>query len=271
MTTFDRITSLHTLPTLPANFSRLISVLNDEQASLRDLEEIIRHDQALAARIVSVANSPGFGYAGYINSLEQAMLLLGMDLIRSLAIGISIFQSFPLPPTVLKQMWAHAFSVGTMSSLLSRKIANADRGVAFLGGLLHDIGRIILLTLFPDNYSFRQDPETIVPTEIERFQCSHAEAGHHFLKKLYVPDEGSESVLYHHSIDMSNPHRDVIACVYFAEGLMQIQNTAFGSDGLWTDDHLNLFTVYGLGAKDIDELAAIVMSQEAELMSFFKI
>ncbi len=142
------------------------------------------------------------------------MLLLGVDLIRSLSIGISIFQSFPLPPTVLKQMWAHAYSVGTMSSLLSRKIANADRGVAFLGGLLHDIGRIILLTLFPDGYSFRQDPEAIVPTEIERFSMQSCRGRASFLKNLYVPAEVRESVLYHHSIDMSKQHASHRLCLF---------------------------------------------------------
>lgn len=271
MSTFDKIEGLRNLPTLPANFSRLVAVLNDENASLRELEEVIRFDQSLATRIITVANSPAFGSVGYINSLEQAILLLGFDLVRSITLGVAVFQSFPLPPTLLKHLWAHAYSVGTVANYLARKVSYADRSVAFLGGLLHDIGRIILLTLFPGNYTFTEDVETLVESEIERFQCSHAEAGHHFLKSLYVPDEVCDSVLYHHSIDMSNPNRDVIACVYLAEGLTQVVNTTHGSDGLWTDEHQNLFTAYGFTASDIDDIAAMLRSQEADIQAFFKI
>lgn len=271
MSTFEKIEGLRSLPTLPANFSRLVAVLNDENASLRELEEIIRFDQALAARIITVANSPAFGNVGYINSLEQAILLLGFDLVKSIAVGVSVFQSFPLPPTLLKHLWAHAYSVGTVSNYLARKVSYADRSVAFLGGLLHDIGRIILLTLFPSNYTFSEDADTLVESEKERFQCSHAEAGHHFLKSLYVPDEVCDAVLFHHSIDMGNPNRDVIACVYLAEGMMQLMNTAFGSDGIWTDEHQNLFTAYGFTSSDIDDIAAMTHSQEAEIQAFFKL
>lgn len=271
MSTFEKIDELQSLPTLPANFSRLVAVLNNDQSTLRELEEIIRFDQSLAARIITVANSPAFGSVGYINSLEQAILLLGFDFIRNIALGVAVFQSFPLPPTLLKHLWAHAYSVGTVSNYLARKISHADRSVAFLGGLLHDIGRIVLLTIFPSNYTFTEDADTLIESEKERFQCSHAEAGHYFLKSLYVPDEVCDSVRYHHSIDMSNQNRDVLACVYLAEGIMQLVSTVYGSDSLWTDEHQNLFTAYGLGTTDINEIAAMVKSQESEIQAFFKL
>lgn len=271
MTVFDKIEELRKLPTLPANLSRLISVLNDENASLRELEEIIKHDQAVAARIITVANSAAFGHTGFINSIEQAILVLGIDLVRSLAVGISIFQSFPLPPILLKHLWAHAYSAATISNLLARKIRHADRSICFLGGLLHDIGRLVLLTIFPRDYSIAQDAESILESERERFLCTHAEAGSHFLKALNVPAEITDSVLFHHSIDMGSPHRDVIACTYFAEGLLQMLGTAFASDSLWTDEHQNLFEAYGLTEMDVEELAALLRSQESEVQAFFEI
>jgi hypothetical protein len=70
---------------------------------------------------------------------------------------------------------------------------------------------------------------------------------------------------------MGNQNRDMIACVYLAEGMMQLVNTSFGSDGLWTDEHQNLFTAYGFGASDIDDIAAMTRSQEAEIQMFFKL
>ncbi|HSW62912.1 MAG TPA: HDOD domain-containing protein [Dissulfurispiraceae bacterium] len=271
MTVFDKIEELRTLPTLPVNLSRLISVLNDENASLRELEEIIKRDQAVTARIITVANSAAFGYAGFINSIEQAILLLGIDLVRSLSVGISIFQSFPLPPALLKHLWAHAYSAATVSNLLARKIRHADRNVCFLGGLLHDIGRLVLLTIFPRDYSITQDAESIIESEKERFLCTHAEAGSHFLKALNVPAEITDSMLYHHSIDIGSPHREVIACTYFSEGLLQILGTPFVSDSLWTDEHQNLFEAYGLTVSDVEELAAMLKSQESEVMTFFEL
>ncbi|KAF0185208.1 MAG: signal transduction protein [Nitrospirae bacterium] len=271
MTVFDKIEELRKLPTLPTNLSRLISVLHDENASLRELEEIIKRDQAVAARIVTVANSAAFGQAGFVNSIEQAILVLGIDLVRSLTVGISIFHSFPLPPVLLKHLWAHAYSAATVSNLLARKIRNTDRDVCFLGGLLHDIGRLVLLTIFPRDYSIVQDAASIIESEKERFLCTHAEAGSHFLRALNVPAEIADSVLYHHSIDIGSPHRDVIACTYLAEGLLQILGTAFASDSLWTDEHQNLFEAYGLTVSDVEELAAMLRLQESEVQAFFKL
>ncbi len=271
MTIFDKIEELRKLPTLPTNLSRLIAVLNDENASLRELEEIIKRDQAVAARVITVANSAAFGHTGFINSIEQAILVLGIDLVRSLVVGISIFQSFPLPPVLLKHLWAHAYSAATISNLLARKIRNADLSICFLGGLLHDIGILVLLTIFPRDYSIAQDAESIIESEKERFLCTHAEAGSHFLKALNVPAEITDAVLFHHSIDMGNPHRDLIACTYFSEGLLHILGTSFVSDSLWTDEHQNLFEAYGLTVTDIEELSAMLKIQESEIHAFFEI
>ncbi|HMK44008.1 MAG TPA: HDOD domain-containing protein [Dissulfurispiraceae bacterium] len=273
MTVFERIEELKKLPTLPENLGSLIDVLNNESASIRDLEKVIRRDQSVAARLITVANSPAFGHAGFINSIEQAILVLGFDLVRSIAVGVSIFQSFPIPRLLMKHLWAHAYCTGLTASLLSQKMRRADKGVCFLGGLLHDIGRIVFLTLFPKDYSIDQDADWLIETEIKRFGCSHPEAGGHFLHTLNVPDEVAGAVSSHHTAvpDNDNPHRDAFACVYLAEGMQQIVNPSFACDSLWTGDHQTLLESYGLGVPDLETIAVVLRTEEQGMIEFLDI
>jgi HD-like signal output (HDOD) protein len=184
--TRKRIEALAEVSTLPFLSRKGISALSNDAAAMYDFEDLISHDQALASKVVSIANS-AFYYTHRgveVNSIGQAMLVLGLDAVRNIVLGISIFRIFPVPYGTLKQMWAHAYRVALASGFLASRIDESDREVVFLAGLLHDIGRIVILTVgsegelsrFPDSGG-----KEIIRAEKEAFSCSHDEAGYWFL------------------------------------------------------------------------------------------
>lgn len=267
----DRLKDISSLPTLPVIISKLITALQDEASSIYDISEILRYDQSLASRVVAVANSPSFGYPGRINSIDQAILMLGFDMVKSISLGVSVFGFLPPQSPAARQMWAHSYGVAVLSGLMCSRIPVADKGVCFLSGLLHDIGRVVLLKLYRDEYARLSDTRELLSAEREMFQCNHAQAGGWFLESLSFPDETILSVRHHHGISPDMAHKGIATGVYLSEGLISLLNPELACDGKWTEEHKNVFEENGLGEHDIKEFSDFLKGQEKIMTDFFEL
>ncbi|MDB5800921.1 MAG: hypothetical protein JWL63_1860 [Rhodocyclales bacterium] len=148
----DIVKRLGDLPALPAVASDLVSSMDDDELDLGELVAKMECDQALATKTVRVANSPFFGMMGKVNSVQQAATVIGLRTIRSLALASAMSSLRPQPGTRgidLHEYWLHAFQ----TALASREIARAVRfghDQAFLAGLIHDLGKLVLAVLYPE-------------------------------------------------------------------------------------------------------------------------
>jgi HD-like signal output (HDOD) protein len=280
--TKSKITEISSLPTIPVIISKLIGILKNENASMTELVEVIRHDQSITSRIVSIANSPFFGYPGRINSLEQAVLMLGFNLVKSISLSISILTMFPIPYVTLKKMWAHAFKVASLSGLLCTRITGNNSGVCFLAGLLHDVGRTIFLTLNKMHYPTgslenltRLKAYELLEAEKSLFQCNHADAAKWFLEELFFPEEIILPIYYHHNLENSSlsrlPHRDIILTLYLAEGLISKIETDILNDGEFNETHMVLFREAGFSEKNLELLEEQFHSTIDSAKNFFEL
>ncbi|MEC4684317.1 MAG: HDOD domain-containing protein [Nitrospirota bacterium] len=265
------ISGLKTLSTIPVVMKRLLETISDENSSFVELSEIIQHDQSLSERVVAIANAPYFWHSGLINNLEQATLLLGYDLVRSIAISISVFDLLDKDEARrMRELWAHSYEVGIIAGLLCDKVPVTSGAVCFLGGLLHDIGRVIFYTLYAPEYRPIMFDEAVTEKETGLFDADHSAAGGWFLEYSLFPEEIISAVRHHHSLKGCERHKGIAITVHLAEALSSLLSPRNEADGFWSKDKERLFYKSGLKKEDMEHIGTIVRKESPLVKNFFE-
>jgi HD-like signal output (HDOD) protein/signal transduction histidine kinase len=193
------------LPTLPHILLKLIEYCSKETIGMADLSELISKDPAISAKILGVANSSAYHRSGHQVRLEQSLMTLGTDMIRTLVISESVFQtfsSFTTSTTVsMCKFWIHSLTNAVLAREIARKIGYINIDEAYLCGLLHDVGRLAFLVISPNLYGqhFQADDDAdLCATEQQVLHISHSEAGAWLMDRWKLGQNASDSVLYHH-------------------------------------------------------------------------
>ena len=170
---FDKLKQSKNLPRLPQVMLKLIKACNNERTSIEELVAIISADPSLSSRLLQIIGSPYVNLPKAVNSIKTAVVYLGIDTIRNMAISTSAMHFFkviqPVDGFDITHFWYHSYKCG----VIARKIAvenefnNPDE--FFLAGLLHDIGRLVLIDNFPEDY------KTIIDTSADEKQTQRSE------------------------------------------------------------------------------------------------
>lgn len=150
----DVIRQIKDLPTLPTVAQEMLSNLDDENTSLDMICEKVAMDQSLAAKTLRLANSSYFGANSKVVTLQQAVALLGIKNIKKLILMTTLANSFPTSRCRnfdSRAFWRHSIATAICAELISRTL-KMKHDFAFTAGLLHDIGRLVLVTRFPKEY-----------------------------------------------------------------------------------------------------------------------
>ena len=137
------------ISTLPEVTMRIIEVVQNPQSTAHDLHEIVCNDPALSVRVLRVVNSAFYGLPAQIGSLERALILLGLNAVKNIAIAASLAKMFD-QPTVCddfsgKDLWTHSVAVGASNKLITNAIGLSLPDESFLAGLIHDLGLVAIL------------------------------------------------------------------------------------------------------------------------------
>ncbi len=200
------VETINTIPTLPTIYQNLINVMEDPNATSDDIAKVISYDQAASFTVLRIANSPLFGLTGQIQSISQAVMHLGFIEIRNIVLALSVINlvkkknSFPYLP--LTDFWKHSIATGTAAKLIAQTVAPRESENAFLGGILHDIGKLILIIYFEKDYrkvfeNFNSSKELISDAEKRVLGFTHAEIGGMVAEYWEQPDLIVNIVKYH--------------------------------------------------------------------------
>ncbi|MBI5634160.1 MAG: HDOD domain-containing protein [Nitrospirae bacterium] len=266
------IEKLDSLSTIPVVLTQIIRATNDPDASPEDLYNIINRDPAIAARVLKMANSPIFGHSGKIGEIEQAIILLGYDRIRNIAVNISVVSMFSRKgDRNLRNFWAHSFEVAFIAAYIAEGATIVNSQVAFLAGLLHDVGRLIFYKLYRDQYRLILGTDDLLEKETNIFGCDHAEAGSWFAKKTKLPMEQVLAIQYHHAPSQAKDFTDIVAVVSLAEALSRRYSPKIEDDGIWTGDHDAILLELGLTNEDLEEIGEKLGQEVLEIQSFLEL
>lgn len=178
-----------TLPTLPEVALKIREAVNDPEVSSGMLASVIGQDVALAARIIKVANSPLIRGAVIVDNLQLAITRMGITFVRNLATGLAMEQMFQATHDAvdkrLRDSWEHSLEVASISHVLASNFTSLKPDQATLGGLIHEIGILPILTLAEENPKILEH-EDILDKIIHRL---HGKVGRAILKAWDFPDE----------------------------------------------------------------------------------
>ena len=197
---------IEALPPLPSVANELLGAFNDDDADIGVLSRRIAADQVLAARTLRVANSAFYGLQGKINSIQEAIVVLGFRAVRSLVISAAAVCAMNALKSANdfapRRFWRHSIGTAVAARQLAQMTGhNPDS--AFAAGLLHDIGQLVLAVALPKHYNaviaWRERNGTLLTTaEQTVLNCTHTEAGQLLASRWKLPDIITESITLHH-------------------------------------------------------------------------
>lgn len=193
------------LPSLPQVLLRLLEACYQQNIAFERLSELIGQDAALSARVLAAANSPLYGRPK-LGSFERALLVLGLDTIKTIVITASIQQVFSrfrgMDVASLKRFWKQSVACAATARLLAKFTGFRSPEEAYLAGLLHNLGQLILAAQHPDAYpalcAAAQGDTGLVALEQERFGASHCQLGSQLVATWNLGPDLADAVLYHH-------------------------------------------------------------------------
>ncbi|MDP8241086.1 MAG: response regulator [Candidatus Hatepunaea meridiana] len=204
----ELVSNMESLPSFPVIYERLITELESPNASLNNISTIVAEDQGMSVKILQFVNSAFFGLPRQISNQKMAVVLLGLDIITSLALSIRVFQQLQHDKMTrfnLDNLWAHCKRVSVIAKTIAKNECNDKNLIegAFTSGLLHDIGKLILTDNMPEQYSKAlaiASRERIPMFEAEQdvFGTTHAEVGAFLLGIWGLNESIVEAVAYHH-------------------------------------------------------------------------
>ena len=203
---FEQILRDHKeLSSLPQTLAEVLRIIKDENASSTDLANVLVKDPALTAKLLRIVNSPFYGAGREITTVTQAAMTLGTRAISALALSSSIYDlSGKWEVTVDRQrFWRHSLEVAMAARMIARESGYAYPEEAFICGLLHDVGILILEKSFPEKFKriWKQAEagDSISELEEQIWGTNHARIGQFLLEQWGLPSIICEAVGHHHS------------------------------------------------------------------------
>ncbi len=268
-----------TLPSMPAAGTRMLTMLENPDTDIDEIEEVLRQDPGLTGNVLKLSNSVYFGIPSKIASVRQAVLLLGLKRLMQLVIAscVSAAMDKPIPGYDLPpgNLWKHSIAVSIAAEALARDQKNVDVDDIFTPALLHDVGKLVL------GYFIQEELQTIeeitakgvpyVVAENMVLGTDHAQIGAMILTQWAFPPSVIEAVRWHHDPDFPERPSRVVDVVYLANVLCQTNGTGAENGGQLMEISPAVIDRLGIDINGFEEITGKVaqwVDELAEALTF---
>lgn len=251
------------LPSLPQVVEQVIRITKDPESTARELNEVICQDQVLTARVLRLANSAYYGFARRITTVIEAIIILGFNTIRNLVLTASVHDllSKEVPGYQLGkgELWYHSIACAMTARMLARQVGFPDSDQAYIAGLLHDLGKVVLSIYVKDTYreiieKLQKEQISFSQAEQQILGFTHAEVGARIAEKWNFPPSLVEAIAYHHQPDSARVNPQLTAIIHIADAICLTMGIGLGGDGLCYPLCPKAFQLLGLESTIIEEL-----------------
>jgi putative nucleotidyltransferase with HDIG domain len=259
----NRVEEMSNLPTLPGVVQLIARMIEEDDVSAKDLSEVIARDQVLTSKILRMVNSPVYGFPERIASITHALVLLGFNTIKTVVLTTAVFDELGKERP---GFWQHSLGTALVAKHIAKSIDLADPEEIMMAGLLHDLGKVVLAYLTPDDYEAALmiadlGSKTIREAEVEIFGVDHTLVGGWVSEGWHLPARLRDAIIHHHHPSRAPQHQRVAAVVHVADILSR--TLAYGDPGDKVMPPLDhpAYEMLGLDSAAIDQ---VIVSTEVE-------
>ncbi|MGR3218536.1 MAG: HDOD domain-containing protein [Candidatus Anammoxibacter sp.] len=237
------------MPAFPQSVNKVIELSSDINSSHKDLVAIIEHDPVMTLKVLKLINSPYFGLAREVTSVNYAVVYVGLNTVKNLAISIASIGMLPRDNDAglnIDQFLYHAISTAALAKSLAKhmKVPDIESSDYFVAGLLHDFGKIVFAQFMPSEFKQvlsiqRKHAKSGIDAEQEVIGANHAEVGKMLGKKWNLASGVIEGITQHHAIQNNdNSNNKLLINIIFVANKLSIELAAAEKVESFTDELL---------------------------------
>jgi len=255
------VSSLDKIPTLPVIYSKLGKLLQSPDTTIAAVSNIISEDQVIAAKVLKFVNSAFYGFPQRVGSLQRAIVILGFNTIKNLVFATSVFDMFRGMETGnafdKKKFWKHCIGCAVASRVLAEAADLRNPEEVFTGGLLHDIGKLVVAVHYPEKYSnvvneVQRTGTPMVEAERKIFSYDHCQVGSALAVQWRFPPDTALMIGSHHLADGAVPTRKDIAAVHIGNILCMALGLGSGGEKKLANVNPKAWELLGLSLSSLE-------------------
>ena len=252
-----RVEGITKVVTIPATVHRITAKINSGQASAADIAQDISQDQVLAAKVLKLVNSGFYGFRQPITTVTHAMVMLGLDMVKTLVLTASVMDIVSAMNRMMAGLWQHSLATARAASAIAERLDAPNPEEHALSGLLHDMGKVVIAQVFAAEHvrirSLVAERRCLqVEAELEVLGVSHAEVGSWLLRKWSLPDKLVYPIAYHHAFHPGREHADRTAVVHLADILARAKDIGNPGDARMPAPHPDALSLLRLTMEDVE-------------------
>lgn len=267
------IAKVRTVYSLPQTFHRLQEVVQNPDSSMSDIGEVLMADQALSARILQLANSSFYGFPSRIETISHAVTMIGAEQMVALVQGTcvaSIFNRVPRELVNMELFWKHSIACGVTARLIAARRREPNTERFFLLGLLHDIGRLVILQHLPTEAAAAiatagRDHVLLHQAELSQLGFDHAAVGYELLRTWKLPARLCEPIKMHHTYNGSSLYPIETAILHTSDVIVNAMRCGSSGERFVPPLHPPHWDLAGLAPAMIGSLEKEILRQLDEV------
>jgi putative nucleotidyltransferase with HDIG domain len=229
----DKLDRIREIPTLPSIVFELNKLLQDPDTSVARISQTIEKDQATALKILKLVNSAFYGLKSKVSEIRSAVIMLGFNAVRNAIVSVSAIEAFAnkikLPDFDITDFWKHSLAVAVTSKSIAYSTRLNSPDNCFVGGLLHDVGKVIMAQYFQnlfaavwtaskrESISFYEAEQKLIPT-------NHAMIGARLASRWQLPPGLVEAIQWHHDCHFEPQNAEVALIIHLANTIVNSYN-----------------------------------------------
>ena len=274
-----KIESVKDLPTLPSVAGKIVSMVNSPNTNAADIGKMIEQDQALTSKVLKIVNSAFYGFPGQIKSIQHAVVILGFNKVKSIIMAAAVFNlttDVESDQLDIQGFWVHCLGTAIAAKVAAKYVDDSvSPDDAFVGGLVHDMGKLILSLGLNEEYGpvmlHVKENEKVLIKDVEQeiLGFDHATVGYWIGQKWSLPASLLNIMRFHHDPLQAREGRELISTVYLGDAIARAIGLGNPGDDYMAEISPAVLQMFEIDLDTIDKILEGYVVELGKAQEFF--